>query len=332
MWAEVQVTGAGDVEMRSWHGKQGTEQCVHTFKFQGTPGLQLGLIASIAAPFLGASAVAGWSCDGLEPAKPYGYLTGCARRRSPSSSPRLPAQFIAASCIGLQHRALPDAEDSTTSTSLSFTVLRIPPAMQPAALPFAPGAASSRFYKLCARILQPSSRRHQSSNTYRRTRARLNIKPDPNFLPSKTELHDHIIHNPPPSMPNVYHTPNIFLPKNDERKVRPDPERRALQLQAAQQLPPATRQVEKRYHLTEKDLHEMRTLRKADPTQWSVSKLSKKFDCSPVFTHLVVDGLAPEKAVEQKAVTDMIRSNWGKKRKEAREDREIRKEQWLRDA
>ncbi|OAP58635.1 hypothetical protein AYL99_07725 [Fonsecaea erecta] len=193
-----------------------------------------------------------------------------------------------------------------------------------------PPTASSRFYKLCAQILRPSFRRHQSS--YRRTRSRLNIKPDPDFLPSKTEPHDHIIYNPPPSMPNVYHTPNIFLPKNDRRKVLPDPETQRTQLQLAQQLPAISGQAEKRYHLAENDLEEMRQLRRTDPTQWSVSRLSKKFDCSPVFTHLVVEGLAPEKGKEQKMVTEIVKSNWGKKRREAREDRQIRKERWYRDA
>ncbi|KIY02805.1 uncharacterized protein Z520_01270 [Fonsecaea multimorphosa CBS 102226] len=194
----------------------------------------------------------------------------------------------------------------------------------------APSTASSRFYTLCAQILQPSFRRHQSS--YRRTRSRLNIKPDPDFLPSKTELHDHIIYNPPPSMPNVYHTPNIFLPKNDRRKVFSDPETQQSHLQSAQQLPAIPRQTGKRYHLVEKDLEEMRELRRTDPTQWSVSRLSKKFDCSPVFTHMVVEGLAPEKGKEQKMVTEIVKSNWGKKRREAREDRQIRKERWYRDA
>jgi len=202
--------------------------------------------------------------------------------------------------------------------------------MQSAPFFSTPTTASSRFYKLCAQILQPSFRRHQSSS--RRTRSRLNIKPDPDFLPSKTELHDHIIYNPPPSMPNVYHTPNIFLPKNDRRKVLPDPDTQEVQLRSAEQLPAMKGHTGKRYHLTEKDLEEMRELRKTDPTQWSVNRLSKKFDCSPVFTHLVVEGLAPEKGVLQKQLTDIVKSNWGKKRREAREDREIRKERWLRDS
>jgi hypothetical protein len=201
--------------------------------------------------------------------------------------------------------------------------------MQSNSAVLSPSTASSRFYKLCAYVLRPSFRRHQA--TYRRTRSRLNIKPDPDFLPSKTELHDHIIYNPPPSMPNVYHTPNIFLPKNDQRKVMASSQAREMQLQLSQQAPVVAGQTQKRYHLTENDLERMRNLRREDPDKWSVSSLSKKFDCSPVFTHLVVQGLAPEKGQQQKVVTEVIKSNWGKKRREAREDRELRKERWLKD-
>jgi hypothetical protein len=106
---------------------------------------------------------------------------------------------------------------------------------------------------------------------------------------------------------------------------------REMQLQLSQQAPVVAGQTQKRYHLTENDLERMRNLRREDPDKWSVSSLSKKFDCSPVFTHLVVQGLAPEKGQQQKVVTEVIKSNWGKKRREAREDRELRKERWLKD-
>ncbi|KIX07164.1 uncharacterized protein Z518_01817 [Rhinocladiella mackenziei CBS 650.93] len=201
--------------------------------------------------------------------------------------------------------------------------------MQPTTVFTSPLSASSRFYKICAQILPPSFCRHQSS--YRRTRSRLNIKPDPSFLPSKTEQHDHIIFNPPPSMPSVYHTPNIFLPKNDRRKVSPDPETRTLQVEVAQQMPAAKRPYEKKYHLTEKDVEEMRALRIADPTQWTINRLAKKFDCSPVFAMYVSQGLAKEKGEQQKLVGQIVKSRWGTKRREAREDRELRTERWNRD-
>ncbi|KAI1609282.1 mitochondrial ribosomal protein subunit L20-domain-containing protein [Exophiala viscosa] len=192
-----------------------------------------------------------------------------------------------------------------------------------------PLTASSRFYKLCAQILQPSFRRHES--TYRRARSKLNIKPDASFLPSKTEQHDHIIYNPPPSMPNIYHTPNIFLPKNDRRKIMSDPETRTKQMLLSQQVSPMKGHREKRYHLTEKEVEEMKQLRKDDPMQWSVNHLAKKFDCSPIFAMYATEGLAPEKQEQQKLVTEVVKSRWGKKRREAREDRALRKERWYRD-
>lgn len=133
-------------------------------------------------------------------------------------------------------------------------------------------------------------------------------------------------------MPNVYHTPNIFLPKNDRRKILPDPETRQAQLQMSQQAPALSGQGEKRYHLTAKDVQEIRDLRRADPTQWSIQRLAKKYDCNAVFVMLVVDGLAKQKGNQQKLVKEIVKSRWGTKRREAREDRELRKERWYKDA
>jgi hypothetical protein len=169
--------------------------------------------------------------------------------------------------------------------------------------------------------------RHQSS--YQRTRKRLNVKPHPSFLPSKTQTEDHIIFNPPASTPSVYHTPTIFLPSGDRRRqlfaspVSPDA-RGAL----AQPLRPLH---EKKYHLTEKDLAEMRRLRKDDPVAWTRSKLAKKFNCSNLFVGLVCQA-EPKFRELQKQVEDAVRSSWGTKRRIAREDRVRRRELWGRDA
>lgn len=178
--------------------------------------------------------------------------------------------------------------------------------------------------------------RNQSS--YRRTRSRLNIKPDPSFLPSTTEPHDHIIYNPPPSAPNVYHTPTIFLPKTDRRRQLyeaanpPGAQLSAVSATPPLELPPAVRKPrEKRYHLTADDMEEMRRLRKEDPVEWSASKLAKKFDTSSLFVGFVTEGIAKEKREQQKQVTEIVKSRWGVKRRIAREDRALRKEGWGRD-
>ena len=180
------------------------------------------------------------------------------------------------------------------------------------------------------------SRRYQSS--YRRTRSRLNIKPDPSFLPSTTESHDHITYNPPPSAPNVYHTPTIFLPKTDRRRqfhkgaIPRDPQASLTSSAPPLELPPPVRQpYEKRYHLTKEDMEEMRRLRREDPIEWSAKKLAKKFDCSSLFVGFVTEGIAKEKQEQQKQLTEVIKSRWGVKRRTAREDRALRKERWGRD-
>jgi Mitochondrial ribosomal protein subunit L20 len=187
----------------------------------------------------------------------------------------------------------------------------------------------------CAESLKSTSRRHQSS--YRRARSRLNIKPDASFLPSKTETHDHIVYNPPPSAPNVYHTPTIFLPEGDKRRQMHDlATQRDPQLAAdatpwssKQRLPPPVRRpYEKRYHVTEAQMEEMRQLRREDPMTWGVTALAKKFDCSRIFVSFVTEGLSEEKQKQQKMVTEVIKSRWGTKRRVAREDRALRKERW----
>jgi len=203
--------------------------------------------------------------------------------------------------------------------------------------PFQPSTpASAHFFKLCASVLQPQSRRHQSS--YRRSRSRLNVKPDASFLPSKTEPHDHIIYNPPPSAPSVYHTPTIFLPKGDRRRqihdaaIADNPQLANATLTGQIKLPPPVRKpYEKKYHVTEEQMNEMRALRKEDPLKWSASQLAKRFECSSLFASFVTEGLAPGKKEQQRQVTAVVQSRWGSKRRIAREDRQLRREKWYRD-
>src|ERR1700712_5530811 len=60
--------------------------------------------------------------------------------------------------------------------------------------------------------------RHESS--WRRQTQRLAMPEAPSMKTRKTKgpPKSHIIFNPPPSMPNVYHTPLKFLPRNDKRR------------------------------------------------------------------------------------------------------------------
>lgn len=175
------------------------------------------------------------------------------------------------------------------------------------------------------------TRRHQT--TYRRTQKRLNLPPDPSFLPSKTESQDHIIFNPPPSAPSVYHTPPVFLPPDDVRRQLLGATKPKIPETLTQRLPPPVRKpYQKKYHLREDDFREMRRLRMEDPIQWSAAKLAKKFECSSLFVGFVTEGIANKKREQQKQVLDMVKSRWGPKRRRAREDRALRKENWGKDA
>ncbi|KAK5685508.1 hypothetical protein LTS10_003587 [Elasticomyces elasticus] len=181
-------------------------------------------------------------------------------------------------------------------------------------------------------------RRHES--TYRRTRKALRVKPDPSFLPSKTETQDHIIFNPPSSVPNVYHTPSLFLPNNDPRRKLhtrastpgvSTPAGTSPVAAATRALPQAVRpEYQKKYHLTPKQVEEMRKLRSEDPRKWTRVRLAEKFECSQFFVSLCCS--APEVKAEQDKQLDAIKERWGRRKSEARDARQERKKLWGQDA
>jgi hypothetical protein len=168
-------------------------------------------------------------------------------------------------------------------------------------------------------------RRNQSS--YRRTKQRLRVKPDTSFASSQ-QGHDHIIHNPPSSAPNVYHTPSKFLPADDVRRAST----LSTTTTNAEDLPGVYKSVpERKYHLTPSDIEEIRNLRMTDPMTWSRNKLAKRFECSPVFIAMVCQA-SPEKREIQARILEAVQSRWGPKRRMAREDRQLRREAWGQDA
>jgi hypothetical protein len=183
-----------------------------------------------------------------------------------------------------------------------------------------------------------SCRRQQSS--YRRTRKALRVKPDPSFLPSRTETQDHIIFNPPSSAPNVYHTPSLFLPPNDPRRrlhaqTPPQPQTTnpssiATPPTSPRKLPSIRPEYQKKYHLTEEQIEEIRRLRKEDPRQWTRVRLAEKFECSQFFVSLCCS--APEIKAERDKQIEEIKKKWGRRKMEAREARQERKKGWGMDA
>ncbi|KAI9831700.1 MAG: hypothetical protein M1819_004766 [Sarea resinae] len=173
-------------------------------------------------------------------------------------------------------------------------------------------------------------KRHESS--FRRTKLRLRVKPDPSFASSSlSPQQDHIVFNPPSSAPSVYHTPAKFLPQGDPRRKLFAAVSNGSSSSTNTILPPPVRQpYEKKYHLTEADMEEIRRLRTEDPSVWTREALSKKFNCSNLFVGIVCQATKEHKG-QQKEILEAVKAKWGRRRREAREDRVRRREAWQRD-
>ncbi|MCJ1362854.1 hypothetical protein MMC16_001960 [Acarospora aff. strigata] len=169
-------------------------------------------------------------------------------------------------------------------------------------------------------------RRHESS--FRRTKQRLRVKPDPSFAPSDAYTLDHIVFNPPSSAPSVYHTPSKFLPPTDRRRqLMTAAPSQTTRSQTSKLPPPVRKPYEKKYHLTAADMEEIRKLRTEDPNLWTRDKLATKFNCSKLFIGIVCEA-SPERKESQQQVLDAVKLKWGKRRRIAREDRVKRREAW----
>ncbi|GAB0133265.1 heat shock protein 30 family protein B homeolog f [Epichloe bromicola] len=186
----------------------------------------------------------------------------------------------------------------------------------------------------CSAMLVPK----RGHKTTARTKRALKIAPHDSFLPSRTApfpAADTIIYNPPSSEASPAHTPFIFLPRGDPRRLallrmRSTPGAPAPlngEGIADADLPPQMRYKRRtaRYHLTEEDVEEIRRLRAEDPIRWSVGKLAAKFECSEVFVKIVAPASQEHHEwLQGKLERKMAR--WGPKKLQAREDRKRRAE------
>lgn len=178
--------------------------------------------------------------------------------------------------------------------------------------------------------------RHESA--YRRTRKRLRVKPEASFLTSQDgPQQDHIIFHPPSSAPSIYHTPLKFLPKDDSRReLMTLTHKESFSQSTKTRLPPALdKPYEKRYHLTEADIAEIRRLATEKSAVWSPSKLAEKFRCSKFFITIVcrAGNVSNDEKRRERHLrsVELATSRWGRKRRVAREDRTKRKELWGQD-
>ncbi|KAF2493222.1 hypothetical protein BU16DRAFT_528545 [Lophium mytilinum] len=208
-------------------------------------------------------------------------------------------------------------------------------------------ASSTRRHKKL-NIISPAPSYNLSAAPNSTTHSR-SAKPSPR-APSAT----HIIFNPPSAAPSPTITPPKFLPASDPRRAlyssfTAASTRSALQSRTpliaatgtslsspsllparpSANLPPPVRgsgTYEKKYHLTDADIAEIRKLRTEDPYTWTRWRLAEKFGCSQFFVSLVVK--APEKAAEVEASHQAARDRWGNRKRMADEDRKRRVASW----
>lgn len=171
-----------------------------------------------------------------------------------------------------------------------------------------------------------------------------------------TTVGDTIVYNPPSSAPNVYHTPSIFLPREDPRRrlmersrlmssatlpARPgesstQPASSSHPARPTTGLPPRLNPHlpapgPKRYHLEPAQIEEMRALRAEDEYTWTRAKLAAKFDCSIFFVQQVCQASGARRQMLDERLNTIKTRIWGKKRRTARVDRVRRRELWGRD-
>ena len=200
-------------------------------------------------------------------------------------------------------------------------------------------------FRPSAALVRPllSSRGHK---TTARTKRSLKLPPHTSFLPSRTNppTSDSIIYNPPSSEASPHHTPFIFIPRSDPRRLAIIRSRGAADAKAtassastthdgnSSSLLPPEMQYKRRdpkSHMTVEHIKEMKRLRNADPLTWSANALAKKFQCSTTFVNIAAP--APKEHIAWLAEKlEKQKARWGPKKTEARQERDMRTEMMYR--
>ncbi|OVF09926.1 putative mitochondrial 54S ribosomal protein [Clavispora lusitaniae] len=156
-------------------------------------------------------------------------------------------------------------------------------------------------------------------NKYNEARSAFNLKPVPT---------QGLIHNPPASMPSVIDTPKAFLPRNDPRLKYMAEKFKTYTAEELEDMP-LIWGAKKDYSLTPDIIQEIITLRNQDPHKWSIAKLAAKFGVATNKVN-VITGFSMAK--QQKILEELqaVKESWSDKRKIARDDRQRRKQMWLR--
>ncbi|KAL1897391.1 hypothetical protein Sste5346_004127 [Sporothrix stenoceras] len=241
------------------------------------------------------------------------------------------------------------------ATTMTSTARRAPSLFATTTSSTSPSSTS-----LIPHNIRIADRRYQSSAN--RTKRALNIAPHASFLKggggrekagvgsssgSSTQVagalgtiensSTTVLYNPPASAPSVYQTPFKFLPKSDPRRRQnlttlfaKASSTTALSSSSSEPAAPALRHsnfspAPQKYHLSERDVEEIRRLRALDPIEWSVHRIAQHFQCSPIFVMMVVRSSAEHRDATKERVA-AVRARWGPIRSKARAERVKRRE------
>ncbi|RYO81911.1 hypothetical protein DL766_002125 [Monosporascus sp. MC13-8B] len=224
--------------------------------------------------------------------------------------------------------------------------MEVRPLLRPLSVLATSTTATTTAAPACSIPRAVAGQRRQQSTTSR-TKKALKIPPHPSFLTPPSGA-SHVVFNPPPSVPSVYHTPFKFLPKSDPRRqanlaqlllrnaASPSSSSSSSPTPGdpAAELPPTLtagehERSQPRRNVTREQVEEMRALRAEDPVRWSVHKLAERFGCTPWFVMVCCKSSAEHRAAER-ARKNAIRAGWGPGRSLAREERRKRKTLLLR--
>ncbi|MCJ1325553.1 hypothetical protein MMC10_002216 [Thelotrema lepadinum] len=166
--------------------------------------------------------------------------------------------------------------------------------------------------------------------TSRRTTKALRPTPWPSAVAGSKYLKSNVptvVFNPPPTAPTPYQTPPLFLPPNDNRRstLAEAYEYSNPYASGSRPLPPLVEEPrQKTYNVTAEQIAEIRKLRSSDPFTWTRKKLAEKYGCTEFFISLCSP--APQEKLDaEKRKQDEVKSQWGKRRRGAREDRQKRR-------
>ncbi|KAF8322456.1 hypothetical protein DL93DRAFT_2071215 [Clavulina sp. PMI_390] len=84
---------------------------------------------------------------------------------------------------------------------------------------------------------------------------------------------------------------------------------------------------EKRYHLTPQQIGAMRHLRAEDPAHWTVSRLAKKFNCTPAFVQITAPASKARKVELEKELQEQ-KAGWGHRKTLLKAIKQKRREFW----